>query len=216
MKIHKEGFVSILIAALVSAGISVLAYKFTSPVIAYTSMAICFIFFGFIVSFFRIPARSIQFDENGILAPADGKVVVIEQTTENEYFGDKRMQVSIFMSPLNVHVNLYPISGMIKYFKYHPGKFLVASLPKSATENERTTCVIQATNGKEILVRQVAGALARRIVWYVKDNTPVEQGNELGFIKFGSRVDLYLPLGTKIHVALNEKVQGKITKIASW
>src|SRR5690606_23208551 len=146
--------------------------------------------------------------------PADGKVVVIEEAEETEYFKDKRIQVSIFMSPINVHINRNPLSGVVSFFKYHPGKFLVAWHPKSSTDNERTTVVVRNRNNVEVLFRQIAGALARRIVWYVKENDAVEQGEEFGFIKFGSRVDLFLPLGTKVNVNIGDKVVGGKTVIA--
>jgi phosphatidylserine decarboxylase len=167
-----------------------------------------------ILQFFRHPDKDIEINENNIIAPADGKVVVIEETTELEYLKDKRIQVSIFMSPLNVHVNRYPISGIIRFFKYHPGKFLVAWHPKSSTENERTTLVIENSKGQQFLIRQIAGALARRIVWYGTENQTVKQGSELGFIKFGSRVDVFLPLGTKVTVNINDVVIGGETVIA--
>ena len=150
------------------------------------------------------------------MCPADGKVVVIEETEETEYFHDRRLQVSIFMSPTNVHVNRNPISGIVSYFKYHPGKFLVAWHPKSSTENERTTVVVKKANGVEVLFRQIAGALARRIVWYVKEEQTVTQGDEFGFIKFGSRVDLFLPIGTKVNVQIGDKVVGGKTIIATF
>src|SRR5690606_10616755 len=169
-----------------------------------------------ILQFFRSPSRDIQRDEKTMLCPADGKVVVIEETQENEYFKDKRLQVSIFMSPTNVHVNRNPISGIVSYFKYHPGKFLVAWHPKSSTENERTTVVVKKSNEVEVLFRQIAGALARRIVWYVKQGDKVNQGEEFGFIKFGSRVDVFLPIGTKITVNIGEKVVGGKTVIARF
>ncbi len=167
----------------------------------------------FFLYFFRKPMREFSIDDNKIFAPADGEVVVIEETFENEYFTGQRLQVSIFMSPLNVHINWYPISGLVKYYKYHSGKYLVAWHPKSSTDNERTTVVIKNDN-IEILVRQIAGALARRIVCYAKTNTNVKQGTEIGFIKFGSRVDVFLPVGTKINVELGQKVKGLQTIIA--
>jgi phosphatidylserine decarboxylase len=169
-----------------------------------------------IVQFFRSPKIKISKNEAHVLSPADGKVVVIEETTETEYFKDKRIQVSIFMSPTNVHINRNPIGGIVRYFKYHPGKYLMAWNPKSSTENERTTVVIERKNGVELLFRQIAGALARRIVWYVKEGKQVEQGDEFGFIKFGSRVDVFFPLGTKINVNLGDKVKGGITVIAEF
>jgi len=168
----------------------------------------------FIISFFRNPKRLIPIGDNHILASADGKVVVIEEVEEIEYFKDKRLQVSIFMSPANVHVNRSPIDGEVKYFKYHPGKYLVAWHPKSSTENERTTCVVKHENGTEILFRQIAGALAKRICWYVKEGDAVTQGQEFGFIKFGSRIDIYLPLDAEICVNIGDKPVGSETVIA--
>lgn len=167
-----------------------------------------------ILQFFRSPIKRITPDEQIVLCPADGKVVVIEETEETEYFKDRRIQVSIFMSPVNVHVNRNPISGVVSYFKYHPGKFLVAWHPKSSTDNERTTVVVKNGANVEVLFRQIAGALARRIVWYVKENDVVTQGAEFGFIKFGSRVDLFLPLGTELSVNIGDKVVGGKTVIA--
>ena len=171
----------------------------------------------FIISlnFFRIPKRKFEKKEGIIYAPCDGKLVVIEETNENEYFKDRRLQVSIFMSPLNVHNNLYPISGVVKYLKYHHGKFLVAWNPKSSTDNERSTVVVK--NEKiEILCRQIAGALARRIITYSKLNDEVNVSDELGFIKFGSRVDIYLPLGTKIKAKLDQKMVGGKSIIGTY
>ena len=167
-----------------------------------------------VLQFFRNPFRKIPLNDKHIISPADGKVVVIEEVFEEEYFKDKRIQVSIFMSPVNVHVNRYPLSGKISYYKYHPGKYLVAWHPKSSTENERTTIIVKNEDGKEILFRQIAGALARRIVFYGKENERVKQGEQCGFIKFGSRVDVLLPVGTKVNVNLNEMVSGGMTTIA--
>lgn len=167
-----------------------------------------------ILQFFRSPIKRVTPDEGIVLCPADGKVVVIEETEETEYFQDRRIQVSIFMSPINVHVNRNPISGIVSYFKYHPGKFLVAWHPKSSTDNERTTVVVKTQSNVEVLFRQIAGAMARRIVWYVKENDAVTQGAEFGFIKFGSRVDLFLPLGTEVTVNIGDKVVGGKTVIA--
>ena len=177
-------------------------------------LSLSLIFFILIVQFFRNPFRNTIINENHVIAPADGKVVVIEEVEENEYFKDKRRQVSIFMSPVNVHVNRNPIAGVVKYAKYHPGKYLVAWHPKSSTENERTTVVI-ANSKAEVLFRQVAGALAKRIVYYVKEGELVEQGAEMGFIKFGSRIDLYLPLSAKIDVQLQQKTRGGETVVAT-
>ncbi|GAB4019503.1 phosphatidylserine decarboxylase family protein [Spirosoma koreense] len=172
------------------------------------------ILFILIVQFFRIPTRQLTTGDLQVIAPADGKVVVIEETTESEYFQDRRRQVSIFMSPLNVHVNRNPVSGIVRYFKYFPGKYLVAWHPKSSTENERTTVVIQMANGAEVLLRQIAGAVARRIIWYVKEGQPVKQGDEFGFIKFGSRVDVFLPLDAEINVKIGDVTRGGVTVLA--
>ena len=165
--------------------------------------------------FFRLPSRSFHEDDNLVISPADGKVVAIEEMEENEYFGDRRLQVSIFMSPLNVHVNHFPITGTVSYYKYHPGNYLVAWHPKASESNERNSVVIE--NGKNaVLVRQIAGVLARRIVCYAQSGEQVQQGQELGFIKFGSRVDLFLPPGVKLNVELGQKVSGKTSVIASF
>ncbi len=172
------------------------------------------IFFILIVQFFRVPQRQPTADETRIVAPCDGKVVVIEEVVENEYFKGPRRQISIFMSPLNVHVNWNPISGVVKYFKYHPGLYLVAWHPKSSTENERTTTVIRTPQGVDVLFRQIAGAVARRIRWYVKEEQEVKQGTQMGFIKFGSRVDVFLPLDAEIKVKLNDKTVGSVTVLA--
>ena len=164
-----------------------------------------------IIQFFRLPKRECIAADNDIVCPADGEVVVIEETEENEYFNDKRIQISIFMSPLNVHANWNPIHGTVKYVKYHPGKFLVAWHPKSSTENERSTFVTRHANGKEVLFRQIAGAVARRIRYYVKPEQEVKAGDEFGFIKFGSRIDVFLPLDATINVKIGDKVTGKKT-----
>ena len=169
-----------------------------------------------ILQFFRSPTRDFKQRDGEIISPADGKVVVIEEVEETEYYKDRRLQVSVFMSPVNVHLNRYPCSGKLKYYKYHPGLYLVAWHPKSSTENERTTIVVENDKGQSILYRQIAGALARRIVFFGKENDDVEQTTECGFIKFGSRVDLLLPSGTKLNVKLNEKVKGGITTIAHF
>lgn len=183
-------------------------------VLHYLVFAVCLILFFIVLQFFRKPTRKTPINPKHIIAPADGRVVVIEEVVETEYFKEKKIQVSIFMSPLNVHINFNPLSGIISYFKYHPGKYLVAWHPKSSTENERTTVVTKHQNGTEILFRQIAGALARRICWYVKEGQTVTQGEEFGFIKFGSRIDIYLPLGTKILVNLEDKPVGGETVIA--
>jgi phosphatidylserine decarboxylase len=167
-----------------------------------------------ILQFFRSPKFHIEVNEKHVLCPADGKVVVIEEADETEFLKDRRIQISVFMSPVNVHVNRNPISGIVKYFKYHKGKYLVAWHPKSSTENERTTIAIENKNGVTVLFRQIAGAMARRIVWYIKEGDAVEQGQQFGFIKFGSRVDVFLPLGTKIRVGIGEVVKGGRTVLA--
>jgi len=167
-----------------------------------------------IIQFFRVPNRTCVYTDADVMCPADGKVVVIEEVEENEYFQDKRIQVSIFMSPMNVHANYNPISGTVKYVKYHPGLFLVAWHPKSSTDNERTTMVIQHSSGKEILFRQIAGAVARRICYYIQPEQLVKTGEEFGFIKFGSRIDVFLPLDCKINVKIGDVVKAKLTKLA--
>lgn len=216
MTLHKEGKATISITLIVLIAINIISFVLLDKFDILKLVIIIFslIFLVIILQFFRSPYRKIVRDETVIIAPCDGKVVVIEETTEHEYFKDKRIQVSIFMSPINVHINWYPISGLLKYVKYHKGKYLVAWDPKASTENERTTIVIEKEHKTAILVRQIAGALAKRIVYYGTENHMVKQGAELGFIKFGSRVDLYLPLGTKINVAIGEKTKGGITVIA--
>jgi phosphatidylserine decarboxylase len=216
MTLHREGTTIILTSLTTYLVLSALngIYIFSiSSALGYFNYALLFVLLFLVVQFFRIPKRSNSYSKNEITCPADGKVVVIEETTETEYFKDKRIQVSIFMSPLNVHANYYPIQGILPYVKYHPGQFLVAWHPKSSTENERTSIVVKNEDGHEILIRQIAGAVARRICYYGQENDTVEQAGELGFIKFGSRVDLFLPLGTKINVSLNQKVQAKLTSI---
>lgn len=216
MTIHREGTATIALtfAVLALLNIAVFFFLYDSPVLCWSILGISIVFFLFIVSFFRLPSREMKFDETLVIAPADGKIVVIEDVYEPEYFKDKRLQVSIFMSPANVHVNRNPISGSVKLSQYHPGKYLVAWHPKASTENERHTVVIG--NGKtDILVRQIAGALARRIVNYLKPGMDVKQNTEMGFIKFGSRVDIYLPVGTKVNVEKEQIVRGGQTIIAT-
>ncbi len=210
MKFHKEGYVSLVLVLVFSAIITFIAHYFFPyfAIAHWFAYALSAFLTIVIVQFFRHPTRQHTKGDNLIIAPADGKVVVIEETTENEYFKDKRLQVSIFMSPINVHVNRYPISGVVSFFKYHPGKFLAAWEPKSSTDNERTTIVVKHKNGTEILFRQIAGALARRIVWYTKQGDIAEQCGEMGFIKFGSRVDLFFPIGTKLNVKIGDVVKG--------
>jgi phosphatidylserine decarboxylase len=216
--IHKEGYPSIILTIIVVAIINFLTIHFACayPIIIWLGYALSAFLLVTILQFFRNPERKIIIDENTITAPADGRVVVIEEVTETEYFNDKRLQISIFMSPINVHANRYPISGIVKYAKYHPGLFLVAWHPKSSTENERTTIVIKHKDGQEVLFRQIAGALARRIVFYSKEGDNAIQGAEFGFIKFGSRVDLLLPTTVKVKVSLEQKVTGNETVIATF
>jgi len=217
MKFHKEGYTTLAIAVLFIFIINAVAdYYDASQFVKWFIYALSAFLFITVVQFFRSPKKVVIPQDGTILCPADGKVVVIEETEENEYFHDRRIQVSIFMSPINVHVNRNPISGLVTFFKYHPGKFLVAWHPKSSTDNERTTVVVKDNAGREVLFRQIAGALARRIVWYVKENDQVVQGNEFGFIKFGSRVDLFLPLGTEINVNIGDKVTGAKTVIGKF
>ncbi len=218
MTLHKEGTASILLAILFGAIVNFSTYYFAPNTTWLQIFGIVLSAFILIIilQFFRKPLFDVQQNDAILLAPADGKVVVIEEVEETEYFKDKRIQVSIFMSPFNVHINRNPVSGIVKYAKYHPGLYLVAWHPKSSTENERTTVVYESSKGVQLLMRQIAGALARRIVYYVKEGDRVEQGSEMGFIKFGSRVDLFLPLGTKIDVKLNDVVKGGKTSIASF
>lgn len=216
MTIHREGYKSIAIAAVIFIIINLLTFNFLSPsmpVVAWVIFGATLFLLLFIISFFRIPKRTTPINEQLIYSPCDGKVVVIEEVTDEEYFKDKRIQLSVFMSPANVHVNVNPISGEVKYSQYHKGKYLVAWHPKSSTENERHSVVL-SNHRTTILVKQIAGALAKRIVNYLQPSQKVEQGGELGFIKFGSRVDLLLPVGTKINVKLGEVVKGGVTVLA--
>jgi len=218
MTIHKEGYTTIAVSAIVFGAINLLSFYFISfkyPAITWIIFFATLGLYLFIISFFRIPKRQLTIQENAIVAPADGKVVVIEEVQADEYFTDRRIQVSIFMSPLNVHVNRNPVSGEVAYSQYHKGKYLVAWHPKSSTENERHS-VVYRKDGKEILVKQIAGAVAKRIINYLKAGQPVQQTDEMGFIKFGSRVDLLLPLDAKILVKIGDKPQGGVTVIATW
>ena len=213
MKFHKEGYASLILVLLFSAIIIFIARYFfpTAPLAHWFAYLLSGFLIVTIVQFFRNPTRSFNTGDHFIIAPADGKVVVIEETEEKEYFKDKRLQVSIFMSPLNVHINRYPIAGNVSFFKYHAGKFLAAWEPKSSTDNERTTVVVKHAKGTEILFRQIAGALARRIVWYCKQGDVATQCQQMGFIKFGSRVDLFLPIVTKLNVKIGDVVKGSQT-----
>jgi len=216
MGIHREGykilFFGFLILLLINiiAGIFIRDLMFVKWILGIGSLVL----YIFLLFFFRLPSRHLEPDPGLIYAPADGKVVVIEETEENEYFKDKRLQVSIFMSPFNMHSNRYPVSGRIKYVEYHSGHYMVAWHPKSSELNERSTIVIETAGGTEILVRQIAGAVARRIVTYAKTNQVVKQGDELGFIKFGSRVDIFLPVGTEIEIPILQQVKANKSIIA--
>lgn len=217
MTLHREGTATIILGTIVLGLIEWGAYW----LYGYTGWLWLFIILSLgvlvtyylIIQFFRIPKRTCVFEENDIFCPADGKVVVIEEVEETEYFKDRRIQVSIFMSPLNVHANYFPISGLVKYVKYHKGLFLVAWHPKSSTDNERSTVVVEHKTGNEVLFRQIAGALARRICYYAKEGQEAKIGEEFGFIKFGSRVDVFLPLGTQIDVKIGEDVKAKLTRL---
>jgi len=216
MTIHREGknwvwgtFITVLLINFL-----VLNFRAEHDWITVLVLIVTLVFFLLILQFFRYPKRNITRNENYVIAPADGKVVVIERTEESEYYKDKRIQVSIFMSPINVHANWYPMSGKIKFLRYHKGKYLVAWHPKASTENERSTIVVEKDSNKTILLRQIAGALAKRIVYYPRENDLVKQGAEMGFIKFGSRVDIYLPLTAKINVTQSENQRGGVTVIA--
>jgi phosphatidylserine decarboxylase len=216
MTLHKEGNGTIFSATLILFLINACLYYMTPLFVFDGVLFVSIVVYIIIVSFFRKPVRVATVDANVIYAPCDGKVVVIEDVLEKEYYGEKRKQVSIFMSPLNVHINWYPVSGAVKYYKYHPGEKLVAWHPKSSELNERSTIVVETAAKQSILFRQIAGALARRIVCYAQQDTEVVQGSEVGFIKFGSRMDLFLPLDAKINVTINQKVSGNKTVIATW
>lgn len=218
MKFHREGIPTLLITLMLTLMINgVFGFLFGGlPWVRYLFLALSVFALITVLQFFRHPNRKIATNTNNILSPADGKVVVIEEVEEPEYFKDKRIQISVFMSPVNVHVNRAPIKGLVKFVKYHAGLYLVAWHPKSSTQNERTTVVLEHENGKSVLMRQIAGALARRIVYYCKEGEMLQQGEEFGFIKFGSRVDVFVPVGTKINVELNQVVKGGITSLASF
>lgn len=216
MGIHKEGY-KILgygLITLLILNITVDIFWLNHDLIKWALIICSVLLYIFLLFFFRWPARRLEPNYDLVYAPADGKVVVIEETLEKEYFNDLRLQISIFMSPFNVHSNRYPVSGRIKYVRYHPGNYIVAWHPKSSELNERSTIVIETVDGKEILVRQIAGAVARRIVTYAKENQEVQQGGELGFIKFGSRVDIFLPVGTEIEVPILQQVKANKSVIA--
>jgi len=218
MTIHKEGrsIVAIAFFALLIINLAVYYFITSNTIVTWVLGVPSFLIFLFVVRFFRKPTRQILTDENTVYAPADGTVLVIEETDEPEYFKDKRIQVSVFMSVWNVHINWYPLKGIIKYFKYHPGQFLMARVPKSSTLNERTSVVIEDKKERKILVRQIAGIVARRIVCYAKEANEVEQNSEMGFIRFGSRVDVFLPLDAEIKVKLGDKTKGSQTVLATF
>ena len=218
MRLHREGTPTLLLSTfVVAAAIFAIWWWAIMPfTLRYIVTLVLLAIYAIVVYFFRVPLRSGTMEDPHVIAPADGKVVAIETVEETEYFNGKRIQISIFMSPLNVHVNWYPVSGVTSYYKYHPGKYLVAWHPKSSTENERSTVVVKHPKYGEVLFRQIAGALARRIVTYSREGQTVEQGKEFGFIKFGSRVDVLLPLDVDVKVKLGEKVSGSISVIAKF
>jgi phosphatidylserine decarboxylase len=217
MTIHREGYLIILISVLILSGIQVgnyFLYLWLDWLWLFLLLSLgVLVMLYLIVQFFRVPKRTCEYEEMDIMCPADGKIVVIEEVEETEYFKDKRIQISIFMSPMNVHANYNPISGIVKYVKYHKGLFLVAWHPKSSTDNERSTFVIEHKSGQEVLFRQIAGAVARRICYYINPGDKVETGGEYGFIKFGSRIDVFLPIGTKIDVKIGDVVKARLTKL---
>ena len=217
MTFHREGYLIILISALILSGIQVgnyFLYLWLDWLWLFLLLSLgVLVMLYLIIQFFRIPKRDCKYEERDVMCPADGKVVVIEEVEETEYFKDKRIQISIFMSPMNVHANYNPISGIVKYVKYHKGLFLVAWHPKSSTDNERSTFVVEHKSGQEVLFRQIAGAVARRICYYINPGDKVETGGEYGFIKFGSRIDVFLPIGTKIDVKIGDVVKAKLTKL---
>ncbi|HLF47579.1 MAG TPA: phosphatidylserine decarboxylase family protein [Chitinophagaceae bacterium] len=218
MTIHKEGYSSIALSMLIFGAINIFSFNFISssyPALSWIIFLATLFLLIFMISFFRIPDRKLTIQENAVVAPADGKVVAIEEVQADEYFTDRRILVSIFMSPLNVHVNRNPVKGEVVYSKYHKGKYLVAWHPKSSTENERHTVVYKKEN-KEVLIKQIAGALAKRIVNYLQPGQQADQSAEMGFIKFGSRVDVLLPLDARLLVHIGDKPKGGVTVIATW
>lgn len=218
VSIHKEGYKILGFGLVILLFINILTAIFLGeyPIFKWSIIISSFMLYIFLLFFFRLPVRNLEADPGKIYAPADGKVVVIEETMVDEYFEDMRLQVSIFMSPFNVHSNRYPVSGKVKYVCYHPGSYMVAWHPKSSELNERSTIVIETEDGTEIMIRQIAGAVARRIVTYSKENQEVRQGGELGFIKFGSRVDIFLPLGTEVEIPILQQVKANKTIIAKF
>jgi len=215
MKLHKEGYNIILVTFIILALLSIATWFFIPwKILQILFIAGFFIEFIWTISFFRVPKRVINFNENHILSSADGKIVTIEEVIETEFFNDKRIMISVFMSPFNIHVNWYPFNGKVIYTKYHKGKFLVAYNPKSSIDNERNSIVLEKEPGKSVLIRQVAGIMARRIISYTKKDDIVNQGEEFGIIKFGSRVDFFLPVDSKINVEIGQNVRAQKTVIA--
>jgi phosphatidylserine decarboxylase len=216
MKIHKEGRRILFFTLLALLAVNLLLQRYNDSAVGFNRvfLGVSVVVFLLLLQFFRSPFRRMLTHEDLVVAPADGKVVVIEDVHEPEYFDDVRKQISVFMSPINVHITRNPVSGIVKYFRYHPGKYLVAWHPKSSTKNERTTVVVESEDGPQVLFRQIAGAMARRIVWYVNEGDEVTQGEEFGFIKFGSRVDIFVPVDTEMKVQIGDKVKGGQTVIA--
>lgn len=213
MTIHKEGYRILVVLLLVLVGINVVLAILIGPCLL--AVLLSALIFLPVLNFFRSPNRQPFINDKAIVAPADGKIVVIEEVEEPEFLKGKALQVSVFMNVFNVHINWYPLAGIVRYFRHHSGRFMGAYLPKSSTENERTTVALEHSSGKTVVVRQIAGAVARRIVCYAEEETKAEQGAQMGFIKFGSRVDIYLPLDARIDVALGQKVKGRQT-IIGW
>jgi phosphatidylserine decarboxylase len=216
MRLHKEGHTILTVSGIIFLVLCILTnwYFGSNSFVFIGTLTICLVLYILFLQFFRYPKRDLTLGEKLIVAPCDGKVVVIEEVFEPEFYKEKRLQLSIFMSPINVHANWYPMSGRISYVRYHVGKYLVAWHPKASTENERSTIVIEKDNKTSILIRQIAGALAKRIVYYPHENDKIRQCGELGFIKFGSRVDVYMPLGTNVNVKIGDKTKGGVTVLA--
>jgi phosphatidylserine decarboxylase len=215
MKVHKEGYSILFVTLAILAVLCAVAWLILPNVIAIVTTAASVLLMAFLTRFFRVPSRQTETNQDAVYSPADGTVVAIEEVEENEYLKTRCIQVSIFMSVWNVHINWFPVSGVVRYFRYHPGDYLVAWHPKSSSHNERTTVVVERADGVKVLLRQIAGAVARRIVCYAEVGNTVNQCSELGFIKFGSRVDVFLPLNADIKVTIGQKVTGNVTVIAT-